>query len=78
VTQDDSLLGLLACPKCRGALRRVASPSAPSASSAASALGCERCRLLYAIDDGLPNMLVEDAKPWTLPEAQSGAGGAEA
>jgi uncharacterized protein YbaR (Trm112 family) len=65
VTQDDSLLGLLACPQCRGALRRVASPPA---------LGCERCRLLYAIDDGLPNMLVEDAKPWT----EEHAGGAEA
>jgi uncharacterized protein YbaR (Trm112 family) len=68
VTQDDSLLDLLACPQCRGALRRVASPAA------ASALGCERCRLLYAIDDGLPNMLVEDAKPWT----EERAGGAQA
>ena len=62
MTQDDSLLALLACPKCHGALRRLAAPSA---------LGCERCRLLYAIDDGLPNMLVEDAKPWTDDRAGS-------
>jgi uncharacterized protein YbaR (Trm112 family) len=59
VTQDDSLLALLACPKCHGTLSKQTTPSVPTA------LACPRCRLLYAVDDGLPNMLVEDAKPWT-------------
>jgi uncharacterized protein YbaR (Trm112 family) len=34
---------------------------------------CEACRLFYAVDDGLPNMLIDDAKPWPLAvEEQSG------
>ena len=65
MTQDESLLALLACPKCHGALRRVTEPSG---------LACERCKLLFAVDDGLPNMLIEDAKPW--PDEH--AGGAQA
>ena len=72
VTQDDSLLALLACPKCHGSLRRVAEPAPRDGVTEPNpqALGCERCRLLYALDDGLPNMLVEDAKPW--PEQRAG------
>ena len=65
VTQQASLLDLLACPKCHGALKRVAGPEG---------LGCPRCELVYAIEDGLPNMLVEDAKPW----AAGKQGGAQA
>ena len=65
MTQDDALLDLLACPKCHGTLRRASAPAG---------LGCERCRVLYAIDDGLPNMLVEDAKPWSHDGATSRGG----
>jgi uncharacterized protein YbaR (Trm112 family) len=25
--------------------------------------------LFFAVDDGLPNMLIDDAKPWTQPTA---------
>jgi len=25
--------------------------------------------LFYAVEDGLPNMLIDDAKPWTRPTA---------
>jgi len=69
VTQPASLLDLLACPKCHGALERVAGATGPAAPAG---LGCARCELLYGVEDGLPNMLIEDAKPWSA----AGAGGA--
>jgi uncharacterized protein YbaR (Trm112 family) len=55
----DSLIKLLACPKCRGELRQIDTQG----------LVCEGCKLFYAIDDGLPNMLIDEAKPWPLPQA---------
>jgi uncharacterized protein len=58
VTQQQSLIDLLACPKCRGKLTREAQPEG---------FVCAACRLFYAVDDGLPNMLIDDAKPWPLP-----------
>jgi uncharacterized protein YbaR (Trm112 family) len=57
VTQPDSLIDLLACPKCHGALHGVERPEG---------FACERCALFYAVDDGLPNMLIDDAKAWPL------------
>jgi uncharacterized protein YbaR (Trm112 family) len=57
VANQESLIDLLACPKCHGALARVARPEG---------FVCESCRLFYAVDDGLPNMLIDDAKPWPL------------
>ena len=62
--EDQSLLELLACPKCHGKLARIRNPEG---------FACEPCRLLYAIEDGLPNMLIEEAKPW--PAVESGKGG---
>jgi len=58
VTQQQSLIDLLACPKCRGKLTHEAQPEG---------FVCAACRLFYAVDDGLPNMLIDDAKPWPLP-----------
>ena len=58
MTQLDSLIDLLACPKCHGDLRRSATPDG---------FACERCALFYAVEDGLPNMLIDDAKPWPVP-----------
>lgn len=57
MTQADSLIDLLACPKCHASLQRVAAPEG---------FACERCALFYAVEDGLPNMLLDDAKPWPL------------
>ena len=57
VSDLDSLRELLACPKCHGVLRTIPSPEG---------FACEACGLFYAIDDGLPNMLIDDAKPWPL------------
>jgi len=55
VAQEQPLIDLLACPKCHGALARSDKPEGYT---------CNACRLLYAITDGLPNMLIDDAKPW--------------
>ena len=57
VQKEQSLLDLLACPKCHGGLARISQPEG---------FACEACRLFYAVDDGLPNMLIDDAKPWPL------------
>jgi len=63
VAQNQPLIDLLACPKCHGALKQVDKPEG---------FACEVCRLFYAVDDGLPNMLIDDAKPWPLPGAEPG------
>jgi uncharacterized protein YbaR (Trm112 family) len=46
------LLDLLRCPQCRGEL--VAEPQA---------LVCNACRLRYKVQDGIPDLLVDDAEP---------------
>lgn len=51
---NKELLEILACPKCKGELRL---------DEAETGLICERCRLLYEIKDGIPIMLIEEAKP---------------
>jgi uncharacterized protein YbaR (Trm112 family) len=61
VAAQDSLIELLACPKCRGRLERIAQPEG---------FVCGACSLLYPIENGLPNMLIDDAKHWP----PSGAG----
>jgi hypothetical protein len=48
------LLEILACPKCRGAIRL---------SPAQDGLICDQCRLVYEIRDGIPIMLIDEAKP---------------
>lgn len=51
---SKELLEILACPQCKGDLRL---------DEERGGLVCERCRLLYPIEDGIPIMLVEEAKP---------------
>jgi hypothetical protein len=52
---DPQLLEILVCPKCRGELvYREAPPT----------LACERCRLRYEVRDGIPILLVDEAKPF--------------
>ena len=48
------LLDILACPKCKGAIRL---------NEAGDGLICDSCRLLYEIREGIPIMLIEEAKP---------------
>lgn len=59
---DVELLALVACPKCRGILVQVAHPAG---------LVCEACKLFYPIDEGLPHLLIDEAKRWPLSESPS-------
>ena len=49
------LLEILVCPKCKGDLDYHLEP--------AEELVCPACRLRYAVDDGIPIMLVDEAQP---------------
>jgi uncharacterized protein YbaR (Trm112 family) len=54
VTLSPELLEILVCPKCKGELEYRPSPEA---------LICRACRLVYAVEDGIPIMLIDEAKP---------------
>jgi len=49
------LLEILACPQCKGSLEYQERPE--------EALICRECRLAYPVDDGIPIMLIDEAKP---------------
>jgi len=53
---SKELLEILACPKCKGEIKL---------NEKGDGLVCENCRLLYEIRDGIPIMLIEEAKPLT-------------
>jgi uncharacterized protein YbaR (Trm112 family) len=48
------LLEILVCPKCKGALEYRQEP--------VEELVCSVCRLIYAIEDDIPIMLIDEAK----------------
>ena len=50
---DIKALDFLACPQCKGDLIHASDPEG---------LICESCKLFYPINDGIPVMLVEEAK----------------
>ena len=50
---DRELLAILACPRCRQALRHL-----PERAE----LACDQCRLLYPIVDGIADLLPESAR----------------
>ena len=50
------LLEILVCPKCKGALEYRTDP--------AEELVCHACRLIYAVEDDIPIMLIDEAKPF--------------
>ncbi len=52
---DKRLLELLVCPICKGPLRL--------AGGASTELICRADRLAYAVRDGIPMMLPEEARP---------------
>ncbi len=59
---DPELLEILVCPKCKGELevRRAADGEERS-------LDCAACKLAYPVEDGIPVMLVEEAKSLAEP-----------
>ena len=50
---DPKLLEILACPKCKGDL---------DLNQNSSGLICKACKLEYPIRDGIPVMLIEEAR----------------
>jgi uncharacterized protein len=54
MTLNKELLDILACPKCKGVI---------VLNEAQDGLICRQCRLLYEIRDGIPIMLIDEAKP---------------
>ena len=53
------LVEILVCPKCKGAIMLRTDESA---------FECKNCRLVYAVVDGIPNFLIDEATP--LAEAE--------
>lgn len=51
---SPQLLAILVCPKCKGELEYR---------DAEQALLCHHCQLRYAIRDGIPIMLIDEATP---------------
>ncbi len=49
------LLEILVCPKCKGDLEYRTEPD--------EALVCHACRLIYPVEDDIPIMLIDEAKP---------------
>jgi len=50
---NQELLDILACPKCKGPVYLNESQDG---------LICSNCKLLYEIRDGIPIMLIDEAK----------------
>jgi hypothetical protein len=53
MTLAPELLAILVCPKCKGALEYH--------TGATDVLICRTDRLVYAVQDGIPVMLIDDA-----------------
>lgn len=51
---DQRLLEILVCPKCKGELEYR---------EAEEELVCHACGLRYEVRDGIPIMLIDEAKP---------------
>ncbi|GIW51057.1 MAG: UPF0434 protein [Gemmatimonadales bacterium] len=52
----QDLLDILVCPKCKGELEYRTEPK--------EELVCHSCRLIYAVEDDIPIMLIDEAKPF--------------
>lgn len=51
---DKELLKILVCPRCKGELRYDQEPES---------LVCEACSLRYEVREGIPVLLIDEAKP---------------
>jgi uncharacterized protein len=54
MTISKELLEILACPKCKGEIKL---------NEDQDGLICHACKLLYEIREGIPIMLIDEAKP---------------
>ena len=55
MTLAPELLEIIVCPKCKGDLEYRQSP--------AESLICPVCRLEYPVEDGIPILLIDEARP---------------
>jgi len=53
MTLSKELLDIIACPKCKGKIYL---------NEKEDGLICENCRLLFEVRDGIPVMLIDEAK----------------
>jgi uncharacterized protein len=60
VCMDPKLLEILVCPVCKGPLEHR---------RAESELVCRPCRLAYAIKDGIPVLLADEARQLSAEDA---------
>ena len=58
---DKELVSLLACPQCKAPVREEP-----------RGFACDACRLLFSIEEGIPNFLISDAQPLTGSEPTPG------
>ena len=49
------LLEILVCPKCKGDLEYRTAPE--------ESLVCHACRLVFVVEDDIPIMLIDEARP---------------
>ena len=59
---DPELLAIMQCPACFGELTERTDPPA---------LVCRSCGLAYAVEDGIPIMLVDEAERLSSDEAET-------
>lgn len=53
---SPELLAILVCPKCKGPLLHRTTP--------AEQLVCQACHLVYAVEDDIPIMLIDEAQSY--------------
>ncbi|MFQ5584638.1 MAG: Trm112 family protein [Calditrichia bacterium] len=60
---DKNLLDILACPKCKGDLEFRADEQRHKNGK----LICNTCKLIYAVEDDIPIMLIDQAETFESP-----------
>ena len=55
MTLSADLLNILVCPKCHSSLEYRTAPVVE--------LVCQSCRVSYRVEDGIPVMLIDEARP---------------
>ena len=65
MTLDPELLGILACPACRGPLDPLGphGPHGTGQKDDPQGLACPQCNVVYPVRDEIPVMLAEEAVP---------------
>lgn len=59
---DARLLEILVCPLCKGPLKRLPATRTPEGTELDAELLCNADRLAFPVRDGIPVMLVDEAR----------------